>query len=122
MTLIALKQNIYTRQDGRFASTFDAPLLPSVARTVTGVSDILEMGDLDCLRLNLDVTAITGSLDVVVETSNDGVTNWQSLLTFGQKTAVSSERNNASGADRFVRVSYTIVTGPVTFSLLGEAL
>ncbi len=119
--MIAAVLNNYQRQDGRFAATYSAPLLPSASRSASGVSDTYEMGDMSCLRLKLDVTVITGTLDCVVETSPDGVNEWQALLTFAQKSGVSSERNAVGGADRFVRVSYTIVTGPVTFSLSGEA-
>lgn len=119
--MIAHTLKSYTRQDGTFAPVYDVPLLPSASRTVSGASDTYEMGAQSCLRLKLDVTVITGTLDCVVETSPDGATDWQPLLTFGQKSGVSSERNAVGGADRFVRVSYTIVTGPVTFSLSGEA-
>lgn len=120
-TMIAATLNNYQRQDGRFAKTYAAPLLASASRSASGVSDTYEMGDMSCLRLKLDVTVITGTLDCVVETSPDGVNEWQPLLTFAQKSAVSSERNAVGGADRFVRVTYTIVTGPATFSLTGEA-
>lgn len=126
MITLALLSPAYQRQDGKFASVFNAPLLPSVARTATVVSDTLEMGDLDTLRLLLDVTAASGTLptlDVIVETSHDGATNWQRLGTFAQKTAVSNERQVFPGADRFVRATATITgTLPsITFSLMGEA-
>lgn len=126
--MIPTTLSTYTRQDGRAAAVYDAPLLPSAARTATVVGDTYEMGDLCCLRLTLDVTAVSGtntpSLDVIVETSHDGVTNWQTLGTFGQKTAVSSERQVFPGAERFVRASVVIAgTNPsFTCSLLGEAI
>lgn len=120
-TMIASTLLTYQRQDGRFAAVYNAPLVPSASRAATFTSDTYEMGDMATLRLLLDVTVITGTLDCVVQTSPDGASNWQALGTFAQKTAVSSERNVFPGADRFVRVVCTIVTGPATFSITGEA-
>lgn len=116
----------YQRQDGRYAEVYNAPLFGSVARTATETSDTYEMGELTTLRLLLDVTAASGSsptLDVVVQTSHNGVDNWRNLLAFAQKTAVSSERQCVSGADRYVRAVATIggTTPSLTFSLSGEA-
>lgn len=126
-TMIATTLLSYQRQDGRFAAVYDAPLVASAARDATFTSDTYEMGELSTLRMNLDVTAASGTtptLDVVIQTSNDGSTNWQALGTFAQKTAASSERNVFPGADRFVRVVCTIggTTPSFTFSLSGEAL
>ena len=116
----------YQRQDGRFATVYDASLAPSAARTASGTGDTYEMGELTTLRLKLDVTAASGSsptLDVTVETSPDGVNNWQTLATFAQKVAASSELNVFPGSDRFVRAKWAIGGGTpsFTFSLLGEA-
>jgi hypothetical protein len=121
-TMIATVTNNYTRQDGRFASTYDAPLHPSASRAATGTGDVYEMGDMSCLRLELDVTVITGTLDVLVQTSHNGVDDWRTVGTaFTQATGVTSQRLALAGTDRYVRVSYTIVTGPATFSVTGEA-
>jgi len=126
-TMISATLNSYQRQDGRFATTYNAPLLPSAARTASGTGDTYEMGDMSTLRLKLDVTAASGSsptLDVTIETSPDGASDWQTVATFAQKTAISYERNAFPGCDRFVRVKYTIggSTPSFTFSVTGEAL
>jgi len=110
----------YQRQDGRAAAVYSAPLAPSAARTVSASGDVYEMGDLDTLRLTLDVTAIVGTLDVIVETSQDGATDWKTLFTFGQKSATGTDFESFGGAARFVRVSWTIGTS-ATFSVTGEA-
>lgn len=117
----------WVRQDGRTASALDLPLVASAARTATGTGDTAEMGEKSCMRLKLDVTAASGTtptLDVIVETSPDGADNWQTVATFAQKTAVSSELNVFPGTDRFVRAKWTIAgtTPSFTFSLLGEAV
>lgn len=125
-TMILTQLKSYTRQDGRNAAVYNAPLLPSAEKTASGTGEIYEMGDMTTLRLKLDVTAASGTtptLDVIVETSPDGATEWQTVATFAQKTGVSYERNVFPGCDRFVRAKYTIGgTNPdFTFSLLGEA-
>lgn len=117
----------WVRQDGRTASALDLPLAASATRTATGTGDTAEMGEKSCMRLKLDVTAVSGSsptLDVIVETSPDGASNWQTVATFAQKSAVSSELNVFPGCDRFVRAKWTIAgtTPSFTFSLLGEAV
>jgi hypothetical protein len=126
-TMILTLLKSYTRQDGRNAAVYDAPLHASSARTVSGTGDTYEMGDLDTLRLKLDVTVVAGTggptLDVIVETSPDGVNEWQTVATFAQKSGVSNERNVFPGCDRFVRAKWTITgTNPsFTFSVTGEA-
>lgn len=126
-TMIATVLKSYQRQDGRFATVYDAPLVASAARTATFTSDTYEMGDMETLRLLLDATLVSGTtptLDVEVQTSADGVTLWRRLLAFAQKTATGqSERQSVGGADRFVRAVCTIggTTPSFTFSLTGEA-
>lgn len=125
-TMIALVLATFQRQDGRTATVYSAPLLPSAVRTASVTGDTLEMGDLTTLRLKLDVTAASGTtptLDVTVETSPDGVNDWQAVGTFAQKSAVSYERNVFPGCDRFVRAKVVIGgTNPsFTFGLTGEA-
>lgn len=114
----------YTRGDGRFANIEDASLQPSTTKTATSTSTVFEVGDKGTLRLKLDVTAASGTsptLDVTVQGSKDGSTNFYTLGTFAQKTAVSNEFK-AFLTDRFVRISYVIAgtTPSFTFSVLGE--
>lgn len=102
-------------------------LVASGAQTATGSGSAVEIADKGSVRLLLDVSAASGTtptLDVTVETSYDGSTGWTSLGTFTQKTAVSSQRKNFSGADRFVRASWVIAgtTPSFTFSIVGEAV
>ncbi len=124
--MIELIRKEYQRQDGRAATVYNAPLVPSDEYDATFTSDTMEMGDLTTLRLLLDITAASGTtptLDVQVQTSNDGVNNWQAAGTFGQKDDVSSERFVFPGCDRFVRVVCTLggTTPSFTFSVSGEA-
>lgn len=116
----------YFQQNGGYADTKSTSLHASAARTATGASAAIEVGDRGVLRLLLDVTAASGTtptLDVTVQTSYDGTT-WRSLGTFTQATGVTSERKSFSGCDRFARVSYTIggTTPSFTFAVSGEAV
>lgn len=88
-------------------------LAGSAARTVTGAgaTAIANTGDAEALRVQLNVTAVTGttpSLTVLVEDSLDG-TNWNTIGSFTAKTAVGREVINITTpfADK-VRVSWTI--------------
>lgn len=116
----------YVRQDGRAAEVFDAPLFGLAARTATTVSDTYEAGDMDTFRMLLTVSAASGTLptlNVILESSPDGVTGWQTFGTFAQMTAAGSIRDVFGPCDRYVRATATIAgTLPsFTMSLTGEA-
>lgn len=116
----------YRKQNGRWADTLDMTVLTSGTRTTTGSGVVVETGDRGTLRLTLTVTAASGTsptLDVSIETSHDGTT-WRSLGAFAQKTTVVTERKSFTGADRFVRATYTIggTTPSLTFAVTGECV
>jgi hypothetical protein len=98
-------------------------LVPSAARTTTGNSGVIDgYGPATALRVQLNVTAASGTsptLNVVVEDSLDG-TNFNTIGTFAQKTAVSREVINITTpfADR-LRVAWTIggTTPSFTFTV-----
>lgn len=115
----------YTTASGRHADTLEV-FLASGNFVGSGNGSAVELGDRGTLRLQLDVTDASGetpTLDVEVQTSFDG-TNWRALGSFAQRTTEASERKSFSGADRFVRVSYTLGgTDPAfSFSVQGEAV
>lgn len=100
-------------------------VLSSGARTASGNQTLPgeHYGTAKTLRAQLDVTAASGTtptLDVVIEDSLDG-TNWNTIGTFSQKTAVSREVINITipFASR-VRVRWTVggTTPSFTFSLI----
>lgn len=111
-----------SRDVNNFVST--ETLVSSAARTVAGDSGIwYGFAPIDTMRLQLDVTAITGttpSLAVFVEDSLDGV-NWNVLATFAAKTAAGREVLNVTTpfADQ-VRVRWTITgtTPSSTFAVV----
>jgi len=122
----------YNRQDGAFAKTYAAPLAPDGANpgpafTASYIGDTYEMGDQTCLRLQLAITAISGvgaTLRAIIETSPDGVNNWNQVGAFGYQTTVCTENNVFPGCDRFVRANVTIsgTTPSVTFTINGESV
>ncbi len=96
-------------------------LVASAARTASGDSGLLTgWGVPSTARVQLAVTAATGTLDVVVEDTLDG-TNWNVIATFTQATAVTRQVLNLSApfADR-LRVRWTIggTTPSFTFSVV----
>lgn len=112
-----------SRDPGNFVST--ETLLASAARTVAGDTGAwYGFAPINTIRLQLDVTAITGvtpSLAVFVEDSLDTV-NWNVLATFAAKTAISREvLNVTSPFGDLVRVRWTITgtTASATFSVIG---
>lgn len=84
----------------------------SAARTATGNQTIgSNFGSADSLRCQLNVTASSGTsptLDVVIQDTLDG-SNWNTIGTFAQKTAVSREVINVTTPfAETIRVLWTI--------------
>jgi len=127
MALIPKVLNGYQEQSGKFATAYDAPLFGSAARTASADGDAFEVGDGNTLRLNLVVTAASGTLptlDVKVQTSYDLVT-WRDVYLFGQKTTTTTgDRQSFSNLDRFVRAVATVggTLPSFTFSLTGQLI
>lgn len=113
----------YHKQDGRFADTEDVTLLAAAAHDATVTGPWIELGDRNTLRLVLEVTAASGTLDVAVETSRTGAASDKVAVgSFTQAAAEGVERKCMAGIDRFVRAVGTISGGGAfTFSLAGEA-
>lgn len=103
-------------------------LLASSARTASTTSDTVEVGDKGTLRLDLDITAVSGTapqMHVQIETRKAyGSGTWRVVDAFEIASAVSSQRRAMGGCDRFVRAVCTLSgTSPsFTFSLTGEAV
>lgn len=115
----------YFANTGRWVNHDDIAVQPPVTRTATLVGSAVDTQGNGDISLDLAVTAASGTgptLDVVIETSKDGVT-WRSLGAFAQKTAVSAERKSFSGCDRLVRANAVIAgtTPSFTYSVVGEA-
>lgn len=96
-------------------------LVASAARTTNGDTGVLsDYGRASTLRVQLDVTAATGTLDVVVEDTLDG-TNWNVIGTFVQKAAVGREVINVTSPfAKRLRARWTIggATPSFTFSVI----
>jgi hypothetical protein len=111
----------------RATRTADITLAASAARTATGTGSAVEMGDSGILRLTLDITAASGTtptLDVAIQTSQDGSTGWTTVASFAQQTGVATVRKVFAGFDRYARASWTIAgtTPSFTFSCVGDGV
>lgn len=98
----------------------DVPV-PSVTVTANGdTGPLTGYGPAQTLRAQLNVTAITGTLDVVIEDSVDGGATWNTVATFTQATAVSRQvLNVTSPFGSRLRVRWTVggATPSVTFAV-----
>jgi hypothetical protein len=116
----------YNTGSNRYADTIAITLVTG-AISATASCTAFEFGDRSQIRLDLVVTAVTGTnptLDVTVETSPDNST-WTTVSTFTQKTAAGSQHKLFSPIDRFVRVTETIggtATPTFTRTISGEAV
>jgi hypothetical protein len=106
-------------------------LVPSAARTTSGSLEpsdgiATEYGRRNALRVQLDVTAASGTTPSLVVTVQDTLdnTNWNNVGTFATKTGVGREVINIAGpfADR-IRIAWTITgtTPSFTFSVDSHA-
>jgi hypothetical protein len=117
----------YSDSLGRWVATADVTVVASGQRTANGSSPAIELGDATAARLTLDVTAgladADETLDVTVETSEDGAT-WRDVANFAQATDVGAVRASFSGLDRYIRASWTVAgtTPDVTFGVAGETV
>lgn len=113
---------------GQIYEEDEIELLASGTRTTSGTSEVYELGDKGTLRLDLDVTAVSGTaprLHVQIETRKAYASGtWRVVDAFDVATAVSAQRRAMSGCDRHVRVVYTLEgTMPsFAFSVSGEAV
>lgn len=118
----------YGPRAGQLYEEDEVELLASGTRTASGTSEVYELGDRSTLRLDLDVTAVSGTaprLHVQVETRKAYASGaWRVVDAFDIATAVSAQRRAMGGCDRFVRVAYTLegTTPSFAFSVSGEAV
>lgn len=111
----------YHMVNGRYADVQDLVLKGSGLESASTNGAAIETGDRRVARLKLDITVDNGtSLDVVVQTSRDGVT-WYTSGAFTQQAGVASEQKLFL-LDRFVRYSSTIVGTSFTYSVSGETV
>lgn len=110
----------YTMANGAYADVMQLSFFDLAARSVDATSESVECGERATARLTFTTTAVSGTLDVTVQTSADNVT-FRSAGTFTQATGVTSERKCFAGLDRFVRVFADLSGGgSATFSVSGE--
>jgi len=99
-------------------------LVPDGTRNAPGSGPGVAMGEAATLRVDLVVTAVTGTtpvLTVVLEHSPDGQ-SWSTHSSFTAITAAGTQRKVAAGLDRFIRCSWSLTgtTPSATFRVAGE--
>ncbi len=97
-------------------------LRASASSSAAGTSTPVDVGQYRALRLALDVTAGAGSLVVSVQTAQQSnATTWTTVPggTFAAATAAGEKLLTVGDLQRWVRLSWTMATGPFTFGVSG---
>jgi phage gp36-like protein len=92
----------------------------SAAETASGTGAAVDLGDRTYSALTLDASLVaTGTtFSVTVETSPTG-SQWAFAARFSTLSAVGTKTFTVPDSFRFLRVTWTIVGGPATFSVTG---
>jgi carbon monoxide dehydrogenase subunit G len=102
-------------------TTSIAPL-ESAAQVASGVGSVVDLGAHTTAELVLDVSAISGTLTVSVESArSETASAWIVAGDFGATTATKVELKTFAGLSQYARVRWTL-TGSATFSVLGESV
>lgn len=114
-------------RQGQHYDADEVTLRESAAMTSSTTGEWLELGDRGTLRLDLAITAVSGtapSLHVQIETAKTTGGPARVVDAFGPETAVVSRRRSMGGLDRYVRYVATLggTTPSFTFSLTGESV
>ena len=112
---------------GQIYEQDDVTLLASATKTASYTTDPYEIGDKTSLRLDLAVTAASGTaplLHAQVVTCKTSGGTYRAVDAFLATSTTGTERRVFAGLDRFVKVVATIAgTNPsFTHSISGEAL
>lgn len=103
------------------APTFPRVVVPLASRGAgSGDSGPLsKYGGRKDIAAKLVVTAVTGDVVITVEESADGISGWTPIDTFPAQatTTPGVTRVAPSGSEPYLRVAWTVNTGPVTFSV-----
>lgn len=117
----------YHLANGRYANTLPVFLAQAVTLTTTTAGTAVELGDRNSLRLDVVITAASGTtptLDIAVQSSPDNST-WTTIASFAQQTTTTTGVHKIFGPiDRFVRINSTVggTTPSFTFSVSGDAV
>lgn len=118
----------YSTATGQLTRSSSLTLQASVVRTATANGAAVELGDKANLRLDLAVTAASGtspSMTVKIQDSPDG-SSWTDVSggAFTAATTTTTQHLKVGPVDRFVRHVATITgtTPSFTYSVSGEAV
>src|SRR5688572_12559209 len=96
--------------------------LASAARTSSGTSAVLDLGAATTVDLVLDVTAISGSLTVYVETARfESSGTWTNAGSFSTTARTGTRTQPFVDLERYVQLRWEL-TGTATFGVAGEAV
>ncbi|XXX79165.1 phage protein Gp36 family protein [Sorangium sp. So ce134] len=96
--------------------------LAAAERTGNGTSAVVDLGAASTVDLVLDVTAISGSLIVYVETARFELSgSWENAGTFAATTRTGTRVQPFVDLERYIRLRWEL-PGSATFGVVGEAV
>jgi phage gp36-like protein len=107
------------------ATKTDVTLLASATQVASGVGSSVDIGNDTTLRLYLAITDVVGgspTLDVSVETSKDGSTNWRIVGAFPQQTTAGETYQAFTGLYRYNRIRWVLAGTSFDVSVIGESV
>lgn len=96
--------------------------LAAAERTASGTSAVLDLGAATTVDLVLDVTSISGSLIVYLETAKWATAgSWKRSTLFERTTTAGTREATAPDLERYIRLAWEL-TGTATFGVTGDAV
>lgn len=110
-------------------------LRTSAAASASGAGDAVDLSEARTVDLDLDVSAISGTLTVILQTATTAAGPWTEVdparptddevfaPKFTAVTSISTQRRTFPDCKRFVRLSWTLsALGTATFAVTGESI
>lgn len=95
----------------------DMTWFPSTTVTASGASEAVTVGGYRRATVFLNVTAVTGSVDVKVETMDPASEEWFEVVAFAQAAGVTKECKAVECIGSSIRINYAVSAGTATFSV-----
>jgi hypothetical protein len=107
---------------GPYTLTFGGTLASTNVATLTSNAASLTSGSTATITHNTSTAGVAPALNITVETASTSTGSWTSVGTFSAASTVSTQHKVFGDLDEYVRLTYTITGGSLTFSVAGEII